>query len=116
MKDENRNMALGYLETALMLKRSIAKLREKRANTKRLSDKVSLDSRIEALECNYYDNMFYVRMLSRSLYEEELESAKQADAEIKAPYIERAENQREQNRKYNARRKAKKKGWNNDEG
>ena len=110
MKDENRNMALGYLETALMLNRSIAKLRKKKAEAKRKCDRTDLDRRIEALECNYYDNMFYVRALRESLSEEELELAKQADAEIKAPYIERAEHQREQNRKYNARRKEKKKG------
>lgn len=103
------DMAVGYLETALMLKRSIAKLREKRAKANRLCDKADFDRRIEALECNYYDNMAHVEMFRDSLTAEELEQARQANLEMMAPYIERAERKRNQNRACHERRTKKKK-------
>lgn len=108
------DMAVGYLETALMLKRSIAKLREKRAQTRRLCDKADFDRRIEGLECNYYDNMAYVEMFRDSLTAEELEQARQANLEMRQPYVERAEHQRQLNRKYHERNKAKKREMKND--
>lgn len=58
--EKDRKMVLDYLDTAFMLKRSIARLRKQRQETFRLCDRAALDRRMEGLECNYYDQISVV--------------------------------------------------------
>lgn len=107
--EKDRKMALDYLGTALMLKRSIARLRKQRRETFRLCDRAALDRRIEGLECNYYDQISVVDRFRHLLTPEEQEQIKQASREVNAPYREKMEQQRRYNREYEKRRKERKK-------
>lgn len=103
--EKDRKMVLDYLDTAFMLKRSIARLRKQRQETFRLCDRAALDRRMEGLECNYYDQISVVDQFRHLLTKEEQEQVKQANREVNAPYQERAERQRKYNREREKRRK-----------
>lgn len=103
--EKDRKMVLDYLDTAFMLKRSIARLRKQRQETFRLCDRAALDRRMEGLECNYYGQISVVDQFRHLLTKEEQEQVKQANREVNAPYQERAERQRKYNREREKRRK-----------
>lgn len=113
--ERDRKMVLDYLDTALMLKRSIAQLRKQRQETFRLCDRTALDRRMEGLECNYYDQISAADRFYHLLTKEEQEQVKQANREVNAPYREQMERQRRYNREYEKRRKERKKQMGGEE-
>lgn len=113
--EKDRKMVLDYLDTAFMLKRSIARLRKQRKEKKRLCNLRALDTKIEGLECDYYDQVVVIDRFRHLLTKEEQEQVKQANREVNAPYRERAEQQRRYNREYKKRRKERKKQMKGEE-
>lgn len=110
--EKNRKMALDYLEAALALKRSIAKLRNQRQNIKRLSDRTVLDRKIEGLECSYYDQIWAMDAdcIRNYLTVEELGQIRQANREVSSVFVRREERKREIARRSKQKRKARMEG------
>ena len=109
-KEKNRKMALDYLNTALMLKRSIAGLRKRRRLAKRSCDRLELDRKAENLERYYYEQVgaMDADCIRAYLTEEERSQIQQANRDISDLYTRRAERKRELDRQL--RKKWKKAG------
>lgn len=105
--ERDRKMVLGYLETALMLKRSIARLRKKRKEEKRLCDLRALDTKIEGLECDYYDQVVVIDRFRHLLTAEEQKQVKRANQEVNAPFREQMERRRKYNQEFRRNRNVK---------